>query len=96
MTRSAMVPLLILCAAFLMMACEALRPGRSYPKESGWWSRAANLEVVLRYALYPPSRPLLEIGKVPARVDGAPRLRYEALRPDALHDLSALPEAHCP
>lgn len=53
------------------------------------------LEAALRYALCPPSRLLLEIGEDPARVEGAPRLRYEPLRPDALRGLPVLLEASC-
>jgi sterol desaturase/sphingolipid hydroxylase (fatty acid hydroxylase superfamily) len=37
------VPVIVLGAAVLMIACELLRPGRSWPQVAGWWWRAALL-----------------------------------------------------
>jgi sterol desaturase/sphingolipid hydroxylase (fatty acid hydroxylase superfamily) len=41
-----LVPLIVLCVAIAMMACEAACPGRSWPAVSGWWLRAALLNCV--------------------------------------------------
>jgi len=38
-----MIPLIVLGVAIVMMACEAARPGRSWPRVAGWWLRAALL-----------------------------------------------------
>lgn len=35
-----MVPLVVLVAALLMIACERARPGRAWPEVAGWWTRA--------------------------------------------------------
>jgi sterol desaturase/sphingolipid hydroxylase (fatty acid hydroxylase superfamily) len=37
------IPLIVFGVALLMMACEAARPGRSWPRVAGWWLRAALL-----------------------------------------------------
>jgi len=37
------VPLVVLLTGFFMIACEATRPGRSWPKVAGWWARAVAL-----------------------------------------------------
>ena len=38
-----LIPLIVAAAAALMIACEAARPGRPWPKVAGWWLRAALL-----------------------------------------------------
>ena len=38
-----LIPLIVLGVALVMMACEAARPGRSWPRVAGWWLRAALL-----------------------------------------------------
>ncbi|MCI0408435.1 MAG: sterol desaturase family protein, partial [Acidobacteria bacterium] len=40
------IPLIVIGVAFLMMVCEATRPGRSWPRVAGWWLRAALLNGV--------------------------------------------------
>jgi sterol desaturase/sphingolipid hydroxylase (fatty acid hydroxylase superfamily) len=40
------IPLVVLSVAALMMACEANRPGRTWPQVAGWWLRAALLNGV--------------------------------------------------
>jgi sterol desaturase/sphingolipid hydroxylase (fatty acid hydroxylase superfamily) len=40
------IPLIVASAAVLMMACEAKRPGRTWPQVAGWWLRAALLNGV--------------------------------------------------
>ena len=41
-----LVCLIVIAAALAMMACEAVRPGRSWPQVAGWWLRAALLNGV--------------------------------------------------
>jgi sterol desaturase/sphingolipid hydroxylase (fatty acid hydroxylase superfamily) len=38
-----MIPLIVLCVAVVMMAIEASRPGRSWPRVADWWWRVALL-----------------------------------------------------
>jgi sterol desaturase/sphingolipid hydroxylase (fatty acid hydroxylase superfamily) len=40
------IPLLVLTAAVVMIACEVARPGRKWPQVAGWWARAALLNGV--------------------------------------------------
>jgi sterol desaturase/sphingolipid hydroxylase (fatty acid hydroxylase superfamily) len=40
------VPLVVLVIALVMIAVEATRPGRSWPKVAGWWVRAVCLNAV--------------------------------------------------
>jgi sterol desaturase/sphingolipid hydroxylase (fatty acid hydroxylase superfamily) len=40
------IPAIVLGVAALMMACEVTRPGRSWPRVAGWWTRAALLNGV--------------------------------------------------
>ena len=41
-----MVPLTVLACAVVMMAIEALSPGRRWPSVAGWWARAFALNGV--------------------------------------------------
>ncbi|MGH7307527.1 MAG: sterol desaturase family protein [Candidatus Rokuibacteriota bacterium] len=38
-----MVPLVVVCVAGVMIVCERMRPGRSWPQVAGWWVRALAL-----------------------------------------------------
>jgi sterol desaturase/sphingolipid hydroxylase (fatty acid hydroxylase superfamily) len=40
------IPAIVIAVAAVMMACEAARPGRTWPQVSGWWLRAALLNGV--------------------------------------------------
>ena len=40
------VPLIVAGVALLMICFEVLRPGRSWPRVTGWWTRAALLNAV--------------------------------------------------
>ncbi len=40
------VPLIVGAVAVVMIACEAVRPGRSWPRVAGWWLRALLLNGV--------------------------------------------------
>jgi sterol desaturase/sphingolipid hydroxylase (fatty acid hydroxylase superfamily) len=40
------IPLIVLGAALVMIACEVAIPGRSWPRVAGWWLRAALLNGV--------------------------------------------------
>jgi sterol desaturase/sphingolipid hydroxylase (fatty acid hydroxylase superfamily) len=40
------IPLIVFAVALVMIACEVVRPGRSWPSVAGWWLRAALLNGV--------------------------------------------------
>jgi sterol desaturase/sphingolipid hydroxylase (fatty acid hydroxylase superfamily) len=46
------IPIFVLGIALVMMVCEGLRPGRSWPQVVGWWLRAALLNGIEVLSVY--------------------------------------------
>ena len=46
------IPIIVLAVALIMMVCEGLRPGRSWPQVTGWWLRAALLNGIEVLSVY--------------------------------------------
>lgn len=46
------VPLVVLCAAVVMIACETASPGRRWPQVASWWTRALTLNAAQVATVY--------------------------------------------